>query len=312
MDFGKIGVLMGGPSAEREISFCSGKAISDALKQSGYNVIDIGEEGLIEDQIVKNDIDIAFIALHGRYGEDGTIQRFLEDRQILYTGSDSRSSAKALDKIISKEIFVSNNIPTEDYFVCENPVNINDVLNLIKKRFLFPVVVKPSLEGSSIGLSVVLEETDFEKALEAAFQCCSRVVVEKYIAGKEITVGILGNEPLPVVEIVPKTGFYDFHAKYTGGITEYIVPAQLEENVYKKVQQIAIAAHTVLGCRDLSRVDMRVDTEGEPWVLEVNTIPGFTPTSLLPKAAKAVGITFKDLCRKILEMADMRREIKCK
>ena len=301
MDFGTIGVILGGPSAEREISLCTGKAIASALRSTGHNVIEIGESGSIEEGLLMNHIDIVFIALHGRYGEDGTIQRFLEDVGIPYTGSGPIASHHALDKTVAKSIFVENGIPTPEYIVVE--FNEKDILDRIEKKFSFPIVTKPADEGSSIGLSIVRSADKFANALHKAAEYNSRIIIEQYIPGKEITVGILGEAPLPVIHIVPKVGHYSYGAKYTKGMTHYIVPAELPPDVYRRVQYIGLEAHNALGCRDFSRVDMRLEPDGHPWVLEVNTIPGFTETSLLPKAAEAVEIEFSELCERILILA---------
>lgn len=306
MEFGKIGVILGGPSSEREISICSGKAISNALRNCGYTVVEIGENGPIEDGILTSGIDIAFIALHGGCGEDGTIQKFLEDTGIPYTGSGPLASKRALDKGIAKSLFLENGIPTPEYVLAELNDFIRDLDSIkteIKNNFSFPVVVKPIDEGSSIGLNIVKREDQLKGALFTAYKYNKRIVIERYIPGSEITVGILGDAPLVVVHIVPKKGYYSYEAKYTSGMTEYIFPAKLSPRIYRQIQFLGLSAHNALGCRDFSRVDMRLDPDGRPWVLEVNTIPGFTETSLLPKSAKAVGIGFEELCVRILEMA---------
>lgn len=297
----KIGVIMGGPSSEREISIRSGKAVANALRKRGHNVVEIGEDGSIENGVLAENIDAAFIALHGRYGEDGTIQSFLEDRGILYTGSDPLASRNALDKGIAKSVFLGKGIPTPEYILIEPDDRLNG-------RMSFPVVLKPVTEGSSIGLSIVWKEEEFENALSEASRYNKRILVEKYIPGEEITVGILGDAPLAVVHIIPKKDYYSYEAKYTSGMTDYIVPARLPFRIYREIQFLGLSAHNALGCRDFSRVDMRLDPDGRPWVLEVNTIPGFTETSLLPKSAKAVGIEFGELCENILKLALGGRE----
>ena len=308
MGYGKIGVILGGPSAEREISLTSGRAIYKALKKKGHEVIKIGEDNAIEDTILTSSIDIAFIALHGRYGEDGTIQKFLEEVKIPYTGSGPFASKQALDKAIAKSLMLDNDIPTADYAVVDTakpgPV---DFIKGITDKFAFPVVIKPIDEGSSIGLNIVAKKEQLREAIEEATQYNPRFLVEKYISGRELTVGILGQAALPVVEIAPKGGHYSFHAKYTKGMSDYLVPAKLPADVYRDVQLFSLKAHRVLGCQGLSRVDLRLDEQNQPWILEVNTIPGFTPTSLLPKAAQAVGVGFGDLCERILDLAMQRK-----
>lgn len=308
MKFSRIGVILGGPSSEREVSIRSGKAISNALQKRGYTVIEIGENGLIEEEILKGDIDIAFIALHGKYGEDGAIQQLLEDNDIPYTGSGPLASKKALDKDTAKSIFLKKNIPTPEYVL----VDIKDydsTVRKIKRKVSFPVVLKPANSGSSIGLSIVRGEPQLKRAISEASKYDKKIIAEKYIEGNELTVGILNESPLAVVEIVPKKGYYNYEAKYTPGMTDYIVPAKLYPDTYKEIQLIGLAAHNALGCRDFSRVDIRLDKDGKPWVLEVNTIPGFTETSLLPKAAWAIGISFGDLCEIILELAGQRVKV---
>jgi len=302
----KIGVILGGPSSEREISLRSGKAIAGALRNKGYSVVEIGETGSIEEGVLSSGIDAAFLALHGRYGEDGTVQQFLEEKGIPYTGSGPEASRLALDKEFSKELFISSNIPTPDYIVFNDGDTTDGLIEKINEKFFFPVVVKPALEGSSIGLSIVKEEKYFIGALKEACNYDKKIVIEQYIHGKEATVGILDNMPLEVVHIMPKKGYYNYEAKYTQGMTEYEVPAKFSEAIYKEIQRIGLLSHNALGCRDMSRVDFRVDPEGKLWVLEVNTIPGFTSTSLLPKAAQAAGISFDELCEKILKMAIKR------
>lgn len=306
MNFGRVGVLLGGQSSEREVSIRSGKAIAQALRRCGHEVVEIGEKGSIEDGVLTSVIDIAFIALHGRYGEDGTVQKFLEEINIPYTGSGPQASRLALDKHLAKEIFLENNINTPEYIVIEKSEDYNEIINRIDKKLDVPFVVKPAEEGSSIGLSIVKEEKDKERALKKAFSCCDKVIVEQFIPGDELTVGILGDSPLAVVNIVPKKGYYSYEAKYTAGMTEYIVPAKIPPDIYREVQYLGLSSHNSLGCRDFSRVDIRLDPDGKAWVLEVNTIPGFTETSLLPKSAKAVGIDFEDLCERILEAAAQR------
>lgn len=305
----KVGVLLGGSSSERDVSICSGKAIAKSLRNIGYQVVEIGENEEIEKGVLEHNIDIAFIALHGRYGEDGTIQKFLEDTGIPYTGSDSLASRNAFYKETAKSIFLEKNIQTPLYFMAK-AANHELILSKIKSDLSFPVVVKPVSEGSSIGLSIVRGAQDLKEALLLASKYSEDILIEAYIPGKEITVGILGGEPLSVVHIVPKERFYNYKAKYTSGMTEYIVPAKLETKIYQKIQDIGLRAHKALGCRDFSRVDLRLDPLGQPWVLEVNTIPGFTKTSLLPKAALAVNISFEDLCERILKLSWVREQSK--
>lgn len=311
MKFGRIGVILGGQSSERDISIRSGKSISNALRNKGHTVIEIGENGSIEEGILTSGMDIAFVALHGRYGEDGAVQQFLEDTGIPYTGSGPLASKRALDKNIAKTIFLERNIPTPEYLLIEakskpTTKDLSLTIDKIKDKLSFPIVLKPVDEGSSIGLSIVEKEEDIKDAVITASRYSRRIIIERYISGNELTVGILGDAPLAVVQIVPKNGFYSYKAKYTSGMSDYIFPAKLPPGIYKKAQYLGLAAHNVLGCKDFSRVDIRLDPDGNAWVLEVNTIPGFTETSLLPKSAKAVGIEFPELCERILELALIR------
>lgn len=297
--FGRIGVLAGGSSNERDISLSSGRAIHDALLGEGLDSIFLDVKNDISEIIEKNCIDIAFIALHGRLGEDGTAQRMLENAGIPYTGSGVEASVAALDKAASKDIFIRNLIPVPRYMV------------LVKGRpyphdcdkLGMPIVVKPHLEGSSIGLSVVRDKNLLSGAIDKAFEYGDKVILEEYIDGRELTVGILNDEALPVIEIVPKNKVYDYNAKYIDSATKYLVPAPISEDISAKARRLGILAHRALGCRSFSRVDMMMAPSGDIFVLEVNTIPGMTERSLLPKAAQATGLRFNSLCVKILEDA---------
>ena len=297
--FGRIGVLAGGPSNEREISLRSGRAIHNALLGEGLDSVFLDVKTDM-DEIVKNScIDVAFIALHGRFGEDGTAQRMLEDAGIPYTGSGIRASALALDKAASKEAFIKNHIPVPRYTVLSKgaaDAYSSDELGI-------PIVVKPRLEGSSIGLSIVRDKKLLPAAIDKAFEYGDRVILEEYIDGRELTVGILDDEPLPVIEIVPKNKVYDYAAKYKDSATKYLVPAPIPEKISEEARKFGALAHKTLGCRSFSRVDMMMSASGNIFVLEVNTIPGMTERSLLPKAALVTGLRFNDLCVKILENA---------
>ena len=296
---GRVGVLAGGPSSEREISLRSGKAVHDALIQEGVDVFFMDVQDNIYDIIKSEKMDVAFLALHGKFGEDGTVQKILDHAGIKYTGSGSEASRLALDKIASKKIFVKNNIPTPEYVVVEkSSFKIGDLASL-----KMPVVVKPQFEGSSIGLSVVKDASELENAITKAFEYGPGVLVESYISGRELTVGILNDKPLPVIEIVPKKKVYDFTAKYTDPDTQYLVPAPIEESEKVLAQTLGLRSHSVLGCRSFSRADIIMDGQGNMFVLEVNTIPGMTARSLLPKAALAAGVNFGELCVKLLEDA---------
>ena len=294
-DFPRIGVLFGGPSSERDISIISGNAVYDSLFKKGLDVVkmDIKDADSLKKSIREANIDVAFIALHGKFGEDGQVQLILEDLDVPYTGSRPYASKLALDKVLSKEIFKKHNIPTPDYAVLKKDQDYKAAV----KGFSFPFVVKPSNEGSSIGISLVEKSNDIKKAIDDAFSYDNIILVEEYIEGIDITVGILDDESLPVIHIKPKDKFYDFKAKYTSGMSEYIVPADFPDDISKRAQKLSLLAHKALGCLSFSRVDMLYQKDtSQIFVLEVNTIPGLTPSSLLPKAAKSAGIDFSDLC----------------
>ena len=299
--YGRIGVLLGGPSSEREVSLRSGNAAYEALKAAGHDVVAIDAVGDIEEKIKDSRICVAFIALHGRFGEDGGIQTILENMGIPYTGSGPQASARAIDKEISRRIFKENGILVPNSRTLFRNYSLEKFI--AENTLKFPLVIKPACEGSSIGLSIIENKETLQEAVDKAFHYDEKIIVEEFIQGKEVTVGILEDKPLPVVQIVPKNRFYDYHAKYTKGMTEYIVPAKITKTEYKAAQKAGVKAHTALGCKGFSRVDIIIDKNKKPVVLEVNTIPGFTQTSLLPKAAAAEGINFTKLCEKLVELA---------
>ena len=302
-NFGRIGVLAGGPSNEREISLRSGKAVYEALVREGCEAIFLDVRDDIHDIIEKGKIDVAFIALHGKFGEDGTVQRILEEAAMPYTGSGPEASRLALDKAASKEIFNERGIPMPHYVVLEECARAAGEKIWAALNLGFPLVVKPQSEGSSIGLSIVKDRGSLKGAIEKAFQYGPKVILEEYIAGRELTVGILDDEPLPVIEIVTKKGVYDFSAKYEDPETNYLVPAPIEKAAFEKAKEMGKRSHASLGCRSFSRVDMMMDRSGNIFVLEVNTIPGMTERSLLPKAAAAIGVSFGELCVRLIENA---------
>lgn len=310
--FGRIGVLMGGPSTEREISLESGKAVYESLKEKGIDVIaiDIETEDIERNiNLIKSyKIDCAFIALHGRFGEDGQIQALLDDLDIPYTGSGISASKLAMDKIASRQIFTKHGLAVPPYQIIDKILNGNHYR--IDKDLNFPLVVKPATHGSSIGLSIVDQKDDLDKAVDLAFGFDERIIVEEYIKGREVTVGVLDEQALPVIEIIPKKRFFDYEAKYTVGMTDYVVPAQLEEGLARKIQSAGLSAHRLLGCFGCSRVDMILSEDNIPVVLEVNTIPGLTSISLLPKAARVVGINFLELCISLIRLAYEKAEVK--
>ncbi len=302
--FGRIGVLMGGPSSEREISLKSGKGVYEAFLSKDIEVValDIKTDNATEVIKLLRDakIDCAFIAMHGRFGEDGQIQQILDQLSIPYTGSGALAASLAMDKISARKIFSSDKLPSPRYLAFESK---EKAAEQIIKNLKFPVVVKPATQGSSIGLNIAENNIDLFAALEEAFRYDERVLVEEFISGREITVGILDELPLPVVEIVTKRKFFDYTAKYQAGFTEYIVPAHIDNSISVMVQELALRAHKLLGCKGFSRVDFILDDSGVAFILEINAIPGLTPFSLLPKAAAACGIDFTSLCLKLIEIA---------
>ena len=302
----KIGVMMGGLSREREISLKTGKSILKALIEKGYTAcpIDVGQD--IAEILVKKKIECAFLALHGRFGEDGTIQGMLELMRIPYTGSGVLASALALHKIMAKKFFLYEKIPTPPFEVFQREEIEKDSPRTISLPL--PLVVKPAREGSTIGVSIVRKEEEIVPALNEAGKYDEEILIEKFMGGSEITVGVLEDIPLPIVEIVPKSGFYDYHSKYTKGETQYIIPARIPREKYLYAQEIGLKAFKVLGCSGCARVDLMTDEEGSPFVIDVNTMPGMTEMSLLPKAAEFAGIQFGDLVERILLGASLKIE----
>ena len=297
---------MGGLSWEREISLKTGKAILKALSEKGYHAvpIDVGHD--VAEVLLREKIECAFLALHGRFGEDGTIQGLLELMRIPYTGSGVLASALAMHKIMSKKIFLCEKIPTPSYEVFRRAETEKEPLRTL--GLPLPVVVKPAREGSTIGVSIVRKEGDLLRALREAGKYDEEILVEEFMKGKEITVGILGDLPLPVIEITPKSGFYDYRSKYTKGETEYIIPARISREKYLYAQEIALKAFQTLGCSGCARVDLMTDEDGNPSVIDVNTMPGMTETSLLPQAAAYAGIAFEELVERIFLGASLKVE----
>jgi len=293
----KVAVLMGGISNEREISLKSGKAVTDALSSGGYDVMPVilNEESVAS---LPTGIDAVFIALHGGYGENGGVQADLNAIGVPYTGPGARASCIAMDKIATKQVLAKNGIPTAPWEV----LRVGDDLRELE----LPVVVKPPREGSSVGISKVVEISEFAAALEAACSAdlLGEALVERYIPGREWTVGVLGGLTLPAVEILAPGGWYGFSEKYTQGVTGFEFPdPQQEGDLVDKIQRLALSAYEALDCRGGCRVDFRVTPDGMPLVLELNTIPGMTSTSLLPRAAARAGINFVELCSKLVELA---------
>lgn len=339
-------MITGGPSAEREVSIATSKSILSVLRESGHNVKVIdpvnGDELISENEVLSlkinkefpsseeikeiqktsnrnilrcfnsrifDDTDIAFLGVHGKFGEDGRLQALLELRGIKYTGSGVFSSAISMDKDLSKVLCRSAGIDTPDWFsFSANTYNSADELNArIIKEIEYPCVIKPNDEGSTVGLSIVqpdVEDVQLTKSIELAFRYSDKVIAEKYIKGRELTVAVLGNEALPVVEIIPDGGFYDYEHKYTKGMTQYICPAKIPLTIEKDVKDKAVRLHDLFGCKVYSRIDfMYVEDTGKLYFLEINTLPGMTSTSLVPKSAAAAGMSFRTLIDKILVLS---------
>jgi D-alanine-D-alanine ligase len=337
-------LLTGGLSSEREVALSSGRAILKALRENGHNVKVVdpiyGSENVSEKNIFKDfikrdypsdaqirelqktaarkllesiqsplfdNIDLVFIGLHGKYGEDGKVQTLLEMRGKKYTGSGILASNLAMSKEISKTIFRYNNIRTPDWILVtkDDKFNPQDIFFRITNELRFPCVIKPDDEGSTVGLTIIYEsdEEKTKKAIELAFNYTNKIIIEKYIKGREITVPVIGADSFPVIEIKPKEGFYDYEHKYTKGMTEYVCPAEIQNEVAKDAQQIALTAYKSLGCSVYSRVDFILNELNELYCLEVNTLPGMTDTSLVPKSALQNGINFNELVEKIIKLS---------
>jgi D-alanine-D-alanine ligase len=292
---------LGGLSSEREVSLASGKAILTALQAKGYDAvaIDVGRD--VAEQIHRADIELAFNGLHGKYGEDGAIQGLLEMLGIPYTGSGVLGSAMGMDKIVSKTMFRSYGLNVGAFLVLTK--SDRDPLVKARTEIGFPLVVKPSREGSSVGVSIVREEEGFVSAADLAYRYDSEILIERYIHGKEVQVGVLGSRALGAIEIVPNDHFYSYKAKYEQGGSEHFYPARVPEEVYRRTLDAGLLAHRALGCSGYSRVDFIIDRDGVPYILEVNTLPGMTDTSLLPEIARGSGIAFPDLVEEILRLA---------
>ena len=298
----KVGVLMGGLSRERDVSLRGGQAVADALKRRGYDIvaIDVGRD--VATILKQEKISLAFVILHGRYGEDGTLQGLLEVMGIPYTGSGPLPSAIAMDKDLTKRLLVLEGVRTPEWKV----ICGTDGGSIRESPYPLPVIVKPNCEGSTLGISIVRKEVELEAALREAFAHDKKVLIEKYIAGREMTVAVLNGRALPVLEIVPKTGFYDYAAKYTKGMTSYRVPAPISDDVRDRLWATSEKIYRTLELSGVARMDFILDEEGRDFFLEVNTLPGMTETSLVPKAAAEIGLTFEGLCEDILKGASLK------
>lgn len=295
----KVTVLCGGPGAEREVSLRSGAAVGKALRALDAEValMDAGADGTLQ---LPDAVDVVFNALHGTFGEDGTVQRLLEEQGAPYTGEGVAGSRLAFDKIASKQRFIARGVPTAAY----TTVRRDDPG---RPSFALPAVVKVPCQGSSVGIYIVKTKAELESAMAAALAQAGEILIEEFVEGRELTVGILGKQALPVIEIRPKGGFYSYENKYTwtnrGGAAEHECPAAMEPAVTRLVQETALAAHRALDLEVYSRVDVILDRQGRPYVLEVNTIPGMTETSLLPEAAGVAGLSMPKLCETIVKLS---------
>lgn len=300
-----VALLYGGKSKEREVSLVSGKATKQGLEQAGFKVTAIDPANSHElVQLIEGDFDVAYVCLHGRFGEDGTVQGFLELLGLPYTGSGVWSSATAMDKTKSKLFYERAGLHVPQS-VTLSPDHTSTLQEIVDKVGL-PCVVKPPKEGSSVGIHMINTSEELQQALDSVFETGDDALVETYVAGMELTVAVLGNKDplaLPVIEIIPKNHFYDFESKYAEGGSEHVCPAPLEEEQAKTVQEMAKKAHQALECRGLSRSDFLLDDKGDFWILETNTLPGMTETSLLPDAARVHGMDFPELCKFIVQLA---------
>lgn len=298
-----ITVLMGGPSAEREVSLLSGTAVADALARAGHAVTRADILPADTAALDRDGLDVVFIALHGEFGESGAVQTLCEQRHLRYTGSGPRASELAMDKAAAKQIFRRAGLDSPDWTIIEqfhSPAQVRARLDELPP----PVVCKPVDSGSSIDITIARDEAQRDAALEALLDSYGRAMLERFVPGREITVGILGSEALPVMEIVPAREFYDYTAKYADASgTQYVFEHGLDGDLCRRIQQAALAAHQALGCRDLSRVDFILDDRQRCQVLEVNTIPGFTSHSLVPMAAARAGVGFEQLVDRLATMA---------
>ncbi|MCX5802197.1 MAG: D-alanine--D-alanine ligase [Proteobacteria bacterium] len=292
----KIGVLLGGKSSEREISIKSGNAILQSLLRSGYHAIGIDVNNDLTERLKRKGIEVAFIALHGKWGEDGTVQGLLEIMGIPYTGSGVLGSSLSMDKAIMKLLFTGMGIPTPAYTILADERELT---------FPIPFVVKPANEGSTIGTSIVRKEKEKDDAIKTALKYDRKLLIERYIKGREITVGIVNNIVLPIIEVRPSKGFYDFEAKYTKGMTEYIVPAKINKKIERRAKDIALGVYKAFELSGCVRIDMLMEKD-MPQVIDINTSPGMTETSLVPKAWGHMGKTFDELIEEILKGASLK------
>ncbi|HYK24055.1 MAG TPA: D-alanine--D-alanine ligase [Candidatus Acidoferrum sp.] len=299
----KIAVLMGGPGSERDVSLATGRGVSKALRSLGADVVEVDVHD--ENFVLPRDVDLAFITIHGTFGEDGQLQEILEERGVPYTGDGVEASRAAFDKILSKEKFREHDVATPEWEVIE--VGQRPTISV-------PLVVKPARQGSTVGVVIVKDARELDSAMAEAAKYDRKLLIEKFVSGRELTIGILGDQALPILEIIPKGGFYDFNNKYpflnpqAGGGAEHVCPAKIDPNKTIQIQKQALHAFRALGLVVYGRVDVLLPDSGDPFVLEVNTIPGMTEASLLPEAAAAAGINYVGLCARIIALSRARVE----
>jgi D-alanine-D-alanine ligase len=312
----RVAVLKGGPSLERQVSLRSAARVEDALEQLGHEVVPIDVDRELVQRLRESDADVAFVALHGRGGEDGTVQEILEIVGMPYTGSGVPACIRSMDKVLTKHLLIEQGLPTPEFFAFNETafrqVGAAEALPAIEDRLGFPIVVKPAAQGSALGIRFARTPEDVPEALIAAFSYDDKVLLERYIEGRELAVSLLegenGVEALPVVEALPKEEyFFDFEARYEIGKTEYVCPAQLPQGVTERAQELAVSTYKLLDCYGFARVDMILSNDDELQVLEAQAIPGLTETSLLPQAAEAAGLSFERLVERLVELA-MRRQ----
>ncbi|HYY62810.1 MAG TPA: D-alanine--D-alanine ligase [Burkholderiales bacterium] len=299
MNFGKVAVLLGGKSAEREVSLKSGTMVLNALRSRGVDAHGFDPKERDVAALAKERFDRAFIALHCRFGEDGTVQGVLEWLGVAYTGSGVLASALAMDKLRTKRIWQAEGLPTPPYAVLDKGAD----LAAVAKKLGLPLMVKPASEGSSIGMTKLRRAAALDEAYALAANYDRVVIAEKFIEGTELTVGVLGEQPLPIIKLETPRDFYDYEAKYVANDTRYIIPSGLSDKKEREVQALCMKAFRTLGCQGWGRVDLMLNRQGRPYLLEINTSPGMTDHSLVPMAARAVGLAYEDLCVKILEGA---------
>ncbi len=304
----RIGILMGGQSAERDVSLRTGDAVHRALLRRGYDAITIDVGPSLYKDLMDGEVKIAFLALHGPGGEDGSIQGFLESLRIPYTGSGVRASAIGMHKVVTKTVLAAHDIPVPAGSIVARGTRPSGARVLRAANLKWPVVVKPPSQGSTIGVTIVRKPSQWNEALALAHRYEHEAMIEAYIPGHEVTVGVVSGgggrlDAFPAVEIVAPEGFYDFSAKYQKGRTQYLCPAPLSAKVARQIRDLAIKTYGVLGCEGAARVDFRITPKGKPYVLEINTVPGMTETSLLPMAAARAGLSYDALTERILQSA---------